>query len=352
MKKNIILIMAFLLYMGTVSCSEQKEKPQNNTDNTKSYTVGKLSDIAYKKENVKLPDKLNQIYYCSPFNDGKNYLILGAGETVPEFWKTDKDFQSYEKIEIPDFDIGISYNIDVADNGNIIEFFVDADYGDLPDPDPMAEDYNEAKYDAVAEYCFKINVYSSNGELLNSVPVGEFPETPDKSFIIGYTVSDGNNIITNINGTYYVFKTDGSYIGELSTDDDTTIESIGHNKDGTLVCAVSTDNDKMQIRQINSDGTLEKSYVTYDFNESIQDVITVGTGDYSMFIRSRSTIYGIRSDNSAIEPLFSINYSGLSSDNIKGFRMCDDGRFSVIENKYDDFSGDILPRLKRRGLPV
>ena len=57
-----------------------------------------------------------------------------------------------------------------------------------------------------------------------------------------------------------------------------------------------------------------------------------------MFIRSRSTIYGIREDSSAIEPLFSINYSGLGSDNIQGFVMGDDGRFTVIESKYSDFS--------------
>lgn len=338
MKKTIIMITAVLLCAGTVSCSKAKEKPKENMESPKSYTAEKLSDIAYKKEAVKLPDGLNQIYCFNSYNSGNDYFILGAGLTIPEFWQTDRKLQDFKKIEIPDFDIGVSYNIDVAENGDIIEFFVDADYGDLPDPDPTAEDYNEAEYDAVAEYSFRINVYSKDGGLLDSVPVGEFPETPDKYFIIGYTVSDGNTLIVNINGTYHIFRIDGSYIGELSADDGETIEAIGHNKDGSLVCAVSTDDDKMQIRQINNDGSLEKSSVTYDFNESIQGNITTGTGDYSMFIRSRSTIYGIRFDSSAIEPLFSINYSGLGSDNIQGFVMGDDGRFSVIENNYSDFS--------------
>ncbi|MDE6665171.1 MAG: hypothetical protein K2K14_03145, partial [Ruminococcus sp.] len=338
MKKTIIMITTVLLCVGTVSCSKSKENPQENMESPKSYTAEKLSDIAYKKEAVKLPDGLNQIYCFNSYNSGNDYFILGAGLTIPEFWKTDSDFQNFEKIEIPDFDIGVSYNIDITENGDIIEFFVDADYGDLPDPDPYSEDYNEAEYDAVAEYSFRINVYSKDGELLDSVPVGEFPETPDKYFIIGYTVSDGNTLIANINGTYHIFRIDGSYIGELSADDGETVEAVGHNKDGSLVCAVTTDDDKMQIRQINADGKIEKSSVTYDFNESIQDNITAGTGDYSMFIRSRSTIYGIRSDSSAIEPLFSINYSGLGSDNIQGFVMGDDGRFSVIENNYSDFS--------------
>ncbi len=338
MKKTIILITAVLLCSGTVSCSKPKEKPQNNMESTQSYTAEKLSDIAYKKETVKLPDNLNQIYYFNSFNGGNDGFILGAGLTIPEFWKTDKDFQNFEKVEIPDFDIGISYNIDVSENGTVTVFFVDADYGNLPDPDPTSEDYNEAEYDAVAEYSFKVNTYSTDGKLLKSSVVEEFPETPDKSTIIGYTVSDGNILIVNINGTYHIFRIDGSYIGELSTDDSETIEAVGHNKDGSLVCAVSTDDGKLQIRNIKSDGTIEKSSVTYDFNESIQGDIVAGTGDYSMFIRSRSTIYGIRSDNSAIEPLFSINYSGLASDNIQGFVMGDDGRFSVIENEYSDFS--------------
>lgn len=337
MKKTIIFITAVLLCTCTVSCSKTKEKPQENTDSPKSYTAEKLSDIAYKKESVKLPDGLSQIYFFSSYNSGNNFFILGAGTTVPEFWKTDRNFQNFEKVEIPDFDIGVSYNIDVSENGTVTEFFADADYGDLPDPDPMSDDYNEAEYDAVAEYSFRINTYK-DGKLLTSSVVGEFPEVPDKSAIIENTVSDGESLIAGVNGTYYIFKTDGSYIGELSAGDGKTVEAIGHNKDGSLVCAVSTDDDKMQIRLIKSDGTLGKSYVTYDFNESIQGNITAGTGDYSMFIRSRSTIYGIRSDNSAIEPLFSINYSGLGSDNIQGFTMGDDGRFTVVENKYSDFS--------------
>lgn len=333
--KKIILVTTILLC--AVSCSTQKNtsKTENIPDSPKSYTAEKLTDIAYKKESVRLPDGLNQIYCFNSYNSGNDYFILGAGMTVPEFWKTDRDFQNFEKVEIPDFDIGISYNMDVAEDGTIVEFFADADYGDLPDPDPMAEDYNEAKYDAVAEYSFKINTYK-DGKLLNSVTVGEFPETPDKSTIIEDIVSDNDLLIVSVNGTYYIFKTDGSYIGELSSEDG-TVESVGHNKDGSLVCAVITGDDKLQIRPIAPDGTVEKSSVTYDFGESVQG-ITAGTGDYSMFIQSRSTIYGIREDSSAIEPLFSINYSGLGSDNIQGFVMGDDGRFSVIENKYSDFS--------------
>lgn len=335
--KKIILITTVLLC--AVSCSNQKNMSHKESipDSPKSYTAEKLSDIAYRKESVRLPDGLSQIYCFSSYNSGNNYFILGAGATVPEFWKTDKGFQDFEKVEIPDFDIGVSYNMDVAENGTIAEFFADADYGDLPDPDPMSEDYNEAEYDAVAEYSFRINTYSTDGKLLSSVNVGEFPETPDKTTIIDDIVSDGDLLIVSINGTYYIFKTDGSYIGELSSEDG-TVESVGHNKDGSLVCAVITEDDQLQIRPIAPDGTIEKSSVTYNFGESIQDNITAGTGDYSMFIRSRSTIYGIRSDNSDIEPLFSINYSGLGSDNIQGFIMDDDGRFSVIENKYSDFS--------------
>ncbi|MDE5835368.1 MAG: hypothetical protein K2H26_07610, partial [Ruminococcus sp.] len=319
-----------------VSCSKQTttSKTDSIPESPKSYTAEKLSGIAYKKEAVKLPDGLNQIYCFNAYNAGNNYFILGAGATVPEFWKADKDFQNFNKVEIPAFDIGISYNMDVSENGDIIEFFVDADYGDLPEPDPYSDDYNEAKYDAVAEYSFRINTYSTDGKLLTSVPVEEFPETPDKSIIIGYTVSDGNVLIANINGTYHIFRIDGLYIGELSAENG-TVEAVGHNKDGSLVCAVKDDK-KLQILPVSEDGTLEKSSVTYDFSESVQDCIVSGTGDYSMFMRSRSTIYGIRSDNSAIEPLFSINYSGIGSDNIQGFVMGDDGRFTVIDNNYID----------------
>ncbi|MDE6834220.1 MAG: hypothetical protein K2J39_08280, partial [Ruminococcus sp.] len=329
-----------------VSCSSKQTNQDTPTpesistpdviiESTKSYTAEKLTGIAYKKEMVKLPEGMNQIYSFCTYNAGNNHFILGAGAKVPEFWTADRSLQNFEKIEIPDFDIGVSYNMDVAENGTVAEFFVDADYGDLPDPDPYSDDYNEALYDSVAEYSFKINTYSTDGKLLKSATVGEFPETPDKYVTITETASDGNLLIASVNGAYYIFRTDGTYIGELSADDG-TVEAIGHNRDGSFVCAVSTDDNKLQILPIDSDGKTGKSSVTYDFSESIQDNITAGTGDYSMFMRSMSTIYGIRADNSAIEALFSINYAGLSSNNVQGYAMGEDGRFSVIDNNYID----------------
>ena len=334
--KRIILIAMLLLC--AVSCSNKQVNestpdtiPETVTESPKTYTAERLSGIAYKKEIVKLPEGMNQIYSFRSYDAGNNNLILGAGATAPEFWIADRSLTDIKELEIPEFDIGVSYNMDVAENGTIAEFLVYADYGDLPDPDPYSEDYNEALYDSVAEYSFRINTYSADGKLLTSETIkGEFPETPDKYATITELASDGNLLIAIVNGAYYIFRTDGTYIGEL------TAEAIGHNKDGSLVCAVITEDDKMQILPIDSDGKTGKSSVTYDFSESIQDNITAGSGDYSMFIRSMSTIYGIRSDNAEIEALFSINYSGLSTNNVKGYVMGEDGRFSVIDNNYID----------------
>ncbi len=325
MKKFLSILCALMLI--TVSCAE---KPQE----IKSYTAEKLSDVVnYKKNSMKVPENCNQIWSFMPYNKGEDYLLLGSGLRIPEFWHTG-DFENYEIVEFPEFDIGKSYDLDTADDGTLVSFVNHADYGDL---EPIGlyeypEGYDEELYDANAEYSFMIKTYK-DGALVSSADVTDFGVTPEKETTINGVYSDGKTVIAIISGTFEMFTVGGEYIGELSSDTG-DIDAIGKNKDGKLICSVAYkegEADKLKICLINPDGTLsDYNSAVYDFAETPQG-IQQGAGDYDFFLWSRSTLFGIKSDGEIVS-LFNINVSGFTSNMVQGFVLTENGNTSAIYN--------------------
>lgn len=150
MKKFLSILCTLMLI--TVSCSKQADISQTEQE-IRSYTAEKLNDVAnYKKQSMKVPENCNQIWSFMPYNKGEACILLGSGLRTPEFWYT-SDFENYEIVEFPEFDIGKSYDLDTADDGTIVTFVNHVDYGDL---EPIGlyeypEDYDEELYDANAE---------------------------------------------------------------------------------------------------------------------------------------------------------------------------------------------------------
>ncbi|MDE7104291.1 MAG: hypothetical protein K2O36_00250 [Ruminococcus sp.] len=361
MKKIISLSVAFALLLTAVSCSNGTDKFKNQKIQ-QNYTAEKLSNIAaYRKENIMLPSEMRQIYTFMPYNNSNEYLLLGTGTKTPEFWKVNDDFTEFETVEFPEFDIGKTYDLDASNDGTVTLFVNHVDYGDLP---PISlyeypEDYDEAKYDAVAEYKFMIKTFNMNGELISSADVTGYGGIAEKSSMINGVSTDGNIVIVELSGASEIFNTDGTYIGELTTDEG-DIDTIGKDKDGKLICTVAykeNETDKLKICYINPDGTLsDYNNTTYDFSETPQG-IQQGTGDYSLFLYSRSTIFGIRNNNAEIVPLLNINVSGTSSNSLKGFKLMDDDNIALMSNNYSDYSVNFkkyIPRTveEMEGIPV
>lgn len=343
--KKVKSILIALLVLTTVSCSNATDKP-NNQETPQNYTAEKLSNVAaYRKENISLPSEMQQIYTFMPYNNSNEYLLLGSGTKIPEFWKVNADFTEYETVEFPEFDIGQNYDLDTANNGTVVAFVNHVDY-DYVSP------YNEY-------YKFMINTFNNNGELISSADITGYGGTAEKSSMINGVKTDGNIVIAGLSGASEIFNIDGTYIGELTTDDG-DIDTIGQDKDGRLICTVAykeNETDKLKICYINPDGTLtDYNNTTYDFSETPQG-IQQGTGDYSLFLYSRSTIFGIRSDNAEIVPLLNINVSGTNSDSLKGFMLMDDGNMALMSNNFKDYSVNFkkyIPRTaeEMEGIPV
>lgn len=339
MKKFIAFISAFMLCISAFSCSKKSEKQEKE----RSFAAEKMNDTAYRKESLKLPDGLSMIYCVEAFDNCSKYLIVGAASDGVGFWIADPDFTSFTKVDIPDLVFGASYMLDAANDGTIVTFVNDVSYGDLPAPDPSSADYSEEEYNAAAEYKFRIIAYSPDGKKISDNEVRDFPVMPDQMTHLSECASDGKTVIINIDGNFEVFSVDGAYIGSLSAGKDETVENIGKNSDGKLVAAVRIDTKNIQLREVTEKGELKKSSVTYELSETVYGVIEPGWGDYTMFIRSMTTIYGIRSGDGSIVPLFNVNKAGLNSSNFSNFAMCSDGIFAVPVTNYSNWSC----RLKR-----
>ena len=232
MKKTAAVLMAVLMCTGVFSCKKKQQTPD-----TKTVVAEQLGDVAYTKEALALPPDMTQLYLSQPFSGGERNFMLGAGDTIPQFWTSDISFENCQQLDIPDFKAGRSYNIAAADDGTIVEFLIDADYGGLPDPPPSPEDYSSDEYVEAAEYFFSVRTYSEDGELLTEVPVTGCPIAPDANTSLSEFAAVNDCLIISIDFNYYVFGTDGRYIGELTAGGGENIEAIG--SDGTdLGCAV------------------------------------------------------------------------------------------------------------------
>ncbi len=335
MKKTIAFISALAVCTSAFSCSKKSDKKE---DSPKSYTAGQMGNIGYRKNSIDLPDGVTMIYLVEAFDNCSKYYLVCSGGTGAEIWLAESDFTTFTKIDCPDLDTGISYMLDAASDGTIVTFVNEVSYGDLPAPDPTSPDYNQEEYDAAAEYKFVVSSFSPDGKLISRNDVQDFGVLPEQMTQITECVSDGKTVIVTIDGTTEVFTINGEYLGQLSAGEGETIENTGKDSSGSLIAAVRTGAETVQLRKINEKGELEGSSVTYNLSETVYGEIQPGWGDYTMFVRSMTTIYGIRSGDSSIVPLFSINKAGLNSSNFSNFAMCTDGIFAIPVVSYSNWT--------------
>ena len=251
MKKITSILTALALICTLTACSKG-----GGSESAQSFTAEKLSDVAYKQEKLPLPENASILYGAVPFDSGNKVYMLGAAEVSPAFWIADRDLGKFERRDLPDFDIGIIYNFGVSNDGEFAVITVHADYGDLPAPDPSSPDYDEARYDAAAEYSLRLMVYGADGKLKSDVTVEDYREQVGKQTMLGDSAFDGKHMVDNIGGGFEVFSAEGKYLGELTAGEGETICDVSVDSTGRLVCAVEVENGTVTVTRPNDDKRL------------------------------------------------------------------------------------------------
>ena len=348
MKKLLSLTLTLAMLISAVSCNETGEK---KSEPKQSYTAEKMSVSAYKKEALPLPENMQMVYTIMPYNNGKDFLMLGTSTRTPEIWKVKGDFSESKIIEYPEFDVGVNYNLTATNDGTIVLFVCHADYGDLP-PIPLYEYPNEEemkKYDDVAEYSFMIKTYSHDGKLKSEVTVEDFGVVPDKSVNFKNLYSDGEIVIAEINGGFEIFDFNGKYLGEFKTDKG-EVDCFGQDNQGNVICALKNEVDEKEILtfcKVEKDGKLtELNNTEYNFDETVYEMQAT-SGEYSLLLRTNSQLYGVRSDTQEIVSLFDISTSGYSTNYIEGYSVMPDGNIALMLNNSKEWKVELKKFIPR-----
>lgn len=348
MKKNIFrksasLLAASTMLLSLVSCSSSAE---NQSQSPQSFMAEQLSDKAYKRSLMEVPEDLIAIYKLKPYdNNEKIFLLGGSMKTTPVFYTVDPNFENFQQFEVPDFNIGQSYDIDIQSDGSIITVINNVDYGDLPDPDPYSEDYDEELYESAAEYSVLINKCSSDGDFISSNVIDgiyDF-ESPDNVMICGLFCGDDDNVVVLINSTYYGVSIDGSFYGEIKLDSaEKSIKEYGKNSDGDVVCAVDCGEKNIKVCEIDIPSTkLKESSTTYNITEGITSPLVPGTNGYSVYIPTRGTIYGVKESDGSVEAIFSVKDSDLNPNELDDIIFDSDGVLYISEISYTSLSAKL-----------
>lgn len=327
MKKLKSLILTAGMLISVVSCSPAENKKMPAV----TVQADELSETAYRKSAVELPDEIRQIYISSSYNNGEKMFLLGRGGSAACVWTANGDFTEPEPIGMSDFEISEIYSANVTEDGKIVEMLVRADYGDLPDPDRGSDDFNAELYDDSAEYSLEICLYGTDGSKLSENTVTGYTGTVDGSMLMGELVSDGKNILVQINGSYELFTIEGGYIGELKTDGEETVSAVGRDKNGIVL--ITEKDGAVSLHRIggNSAQLMSAEFIC-ELGETVKQ-ITAGTGGYTLFLRTRSRIYGVN-EKGEISALFNCSAAGVNGDEVSGFSMDSEGNFTICESSY------------------
>lgn len=358
-KKILSALIAVSLTLSAFGCKEKKQKEKISTE-ADPYTAVQLSDVYYQRSKSEVTDGLNMLFNCEKYKDG--FFLLGSSETkTPAFYLTDDKLENVKELEIPYFSIGASYCVDVSYDGFIYTLVNEDDYGDLPAPDIYAEDYDAELYESVVEYSLMLYKYDTQGNLVSSTDLEElYSLTSGGKVEVTYLHSsaDGQNFICNIDGAEYSFSADGTVYGEFKENDEQLFTGYGKNADGTLICAV-TDSERKMVNFCEVDFencSVKESEITYNVGETVHRIFE-GSGNYSLYFVTNSSIIGVNKNDNSLKTLFSVKTSGKASHEILYTLFDENEKCTLVISDYSTYKVEKItytPRTKEEveNIPV
>lgn len=322
MRRIISFICALSMIAAVTSCSSG-----NNSQKERTLTAQQLTDKAYKLSRGELPEELMAIYSMQLCSEGKNLFIVGsAADATPAFYTADTEFTNFQRLEIPEFSVGVNYSVAMADNGEIIALVNEADI--------------DEEEGTASEYRFVINRFSADGKLISSNEIADIYDTASpENASLSKIYCCGENCVAWINGSWYAIGLDGSFKGELKTASaEQQIIELGMDNQGNIHCAIDCGEDMLKVCKVDAaKAEIEESSVKYNFSDGITGGLLPGTGDYTLYIPARGSIYGITSDGS-IESVFDVSAAGVNPNILGDAYISSSGELWLPETDMSAFT--------------
>ena len=358
LKKSLIGILSLSLLCPAVSCQgKNKGGTANNNGNSQNeeININQVAETSYSSIDfdAEIPfDYLDSMIFAEQAN--QFFIIAGDAERQSVIYCTDTEFSSFKEIpvETKTVENGENYlRTAVTSDGTIYIASTCIDYGDfkMPDYDDPNFDSDSFDFDAMyksAKYSCTLYKIDSSGNLISENEITGMENYSDDEeenaiYIRNIFPCSDDKIIISISGgdedIYLIADSDGKITGKIDLGDINWINSSCEDSNGNIAC-LCYKNEGYSISYIDPDSKkFTDSGIELTDELTNQGVISIikGTGDYSMFLNTSTSLYGVDKDNNVKEVINWID-SDINGNCVSSIASMSDGDFIAYIRDYEN----------------
>lgn len=341
---------------AAASCSRSEQ-------NGKNKDTAKLLAGSYHA--MELDCDVENIRSIRMLND--NTVILSSydySDPIPTFYLTDGEFADFSKIDI-NFDIPedqeVTFNVDIAPDGEIVALGTFADYGDMEKPDYDDPNFDYEKFDfeefySNIKYSYKLYTVDIGGTIKSENElkgIEEYTGEENSGANIGefYAVGGGKCIasVYGDNGEENVIiGSDGKAQGTLELDKAHYIEGISAIDDDTLA-ATGYFEDESNIKLIDA-ATFKANGVSIKLKEVGMNGqlgrLFKGDGSFAYYMGSSTGLFGINDKGEGTEIVNWLD-SDLGNGDVSSLVFLENGDYVICYEDYDSGKTSLYRLTKR-----
>lgn len=357
-------ITAGILAISTVITLTSCGKPNSQKTN-EPQTADKVMQKAYAAVEMDVDLPLRSISSIFPLGDSGSYLVTGySDEDGEKMYVTDTEFLDFTPIDFSVETEGNAesyYSASALPDGTILMNVSVTDYGDteIPDWDDPDFDYDSFDFEAfyaAAQRTYSLYTLDRDGNILSEneiTGVDKLKADEDSELYIGEITPIGENLIIRVGGmdgeSYYTIGTDGALGEKLDLGDNAYLYNAGCDSEGNLVFNTWDDSGEV-IKTVDAQTLKLRDDVIklkdLDVETNIQ-MITAGTGDYTLYLSTNNSLYGMKSDGST-EEVINWTDSDLNGDYITSLIPLENEDFIILERNWNSGGDTAVYRLTKR----
>ncbi len=341
---------------SAVSCS--KEQKQDG----KSKDTAQLMAGSYRA--VEMDCDVENIRSIGRVNDDQ--IIISTydyGEGTPTFYLTDNEFGEFNEISVdfgvkPDDDV--TFDVNVAPDGEIMALATFSDYGDIEkpdfeDPDFDYENFDYEEFDKNIKRTYKMYTVDLDGTIKSEKEISGLDEYADDEGRINIgrmsAIGGGRAVLSmydTMGEDYVLVDADGKAQDKLDLGEANYIDSFSAIDDETIAVTGYFKNSQ-SIKFLDSE-TLQEKDEAIDMSaaglEGQMGSVFRGDDNYKLYVSGSSGLYGLDADNKATEIVNWLD-SDLGNGYVSALLFMADGDYVICFNDYQNDEEGLYKLTKR-----
>ena len=366
--KSITGILALSVLCSSVSCggkSKSETKSQKGDGENSAPTAQDIAQTSYSSIDFDTEIPFEYIDNMILVNDNEILITGGNSDGQSVICSTNTEFSNFNEInpDIEKAENGENYiRTAVGTDGTIYVASTSIDYGDfkMPDYSDPEFDYDSFDFDAMnasAKYSCVLYKMDSSGNILSENEITGMEKYTDEDsgglYIKNVFPCSDDRTVISINGDsediFLLLDSEGKVTGKIDLGDVNWINYTAEDSEGNILCICYDGNGESSIKYVDPDTKkLTDSGISIAEqlnNQNIQSM-TVGTGDYLIFVNTSSCLYGVDKDKNVKEVINWID-SDINGDTVRSVTAVPDGDFIAYIRDYDNGRNTFTTLTKR-----